>query len=198
MYRYIHIILFMMWAFISSGCIAQLLNLSRSPGAVANAVAQGGASSLVGNDVTGLFSTTETAQSIDNALANNSGALNANELRSLRSELDKNGMGINNSNTTVDAPNVNTSFDRRAGSKQYNSWAADPKNGIIYETGSNGFRNTPRVPIEEPLPPDRLMRSRGQWRFSSPRQSNLHQQKLKFKSSRPMQGRIIERPATLK
>lgn len=163
--------------FLLSSCIGQALNVARSPGAVADAVAANSARSIVGDDLSTLFSDSDAARSIDQALIENPDAVNGEELRHLRDEIEAHDLssGNNRSSPVLRADR----FDRRQRPQQrgYSS-RVDPQTGLIYDSSEIGVLNAPRVPLEQPLPQDRLLRSRDEWRFGLQEHSNIRRHKV--------------------
>lgn len=155
-----------------SSCINQLLNVARSPAAVADAVAGQTAQQLVGDDLATVFSDTATADSIDRALKENPDALNGNELRQLRDELEAHNMGSND--VPVSSSKRKKQFyERRVEEELEYPYRVDRQTGILYDEREFGRLDAPRVPLQREIPRDRLLRSRDEWRFGQPEQQNL-------------------------
>ena len=160
-----------------SSCLNQALAIARDPAGVAQAVADQSAQQLVGDDLGTLFSESETNASIERALQDNPDALNGQELRKLRDELETHNMGSNS------APRASSTrqmkfYDRRFEEQRYKPWRVDSQTGIVYDERVEGRIDAPRVALENELPKDRLLRSRDEWRLGQPNQVNLREHDL--------------------
>ena len=199
----LQILLVILFQFCLSGCLNQALTIARSPGAVVDAVTTQTANSLVGDDLGSLFSDSATADSIDQALLDNPDALNGQELRQLRSELETHNMGTDGSAGISSSGRKHKYYDRRAKDVYTSPYRIDKKTGMVYNIDEIGRLDAPRVPLENKLPADRLLRSRDEWRFSvSPHQTNLINHdvdKLQFKNKfKPIIIKNKELPAIRK
>ena len=162
---------------LQTGCLNQALTVARNPSGVAEAVTTSTTQKIVGDDLGTLFSESETNASIERALRDNPDALNGNELRKLRDELETHNMGANK--TPYASSNRETRFyERRHQATQRKPWRVDRQTGIVYDERIEGRIDAPRVPLENELPQDRLLRSRDDWRFGQPNQCNLREHDL--------------------
>lgn len=169
-----HCLLCLLLQFCLSACLNQALNIARSPGAVVDAVTTQTANSLVGDDLGTLFSDSATADSIDQALLDNPDAYNGQELRQLRNELEARNMGADGTAGISSSTRKQKYYDRRQKDEYTSPYRIDKKTGMVYNIDEIGILDAPRVPLENKLPKDRLLRSRDEWRFSvSPHQTNL-------------------------
>ncbi len=176
-----------------SSCLNQAINVARSPGAVANAVVADTAQGIVGDDLGTLFSESKTSEHIEQALRDNPDALNGQELRKLREEMDSHNMGANGQGGVSSGTGRQKYYDRRAGAEFTGTrYRVDHQTGMVYDTHEYGILNAPRVPLENELPADRLLRSRDDWRFGLPKQTNLRVHKTKqVKYIKPYQPKIM-------
>lgn len=162
---------------LQTACLNQALTVARNPSGVAEAVTASTTQKLVGDDLGTLFSESETNASIERALQDNPDAVNGNELRKLREELETHNMGSNN------APQASSTremkfYERRHEDTPRKPWRVDRQTGIVYDERVEGRIDAPRVPLENELPKDRLLRSRDDWRFGQPNQCNLREHEL--------------------